>query len=244
MKSIFLKTENANANRCEAMESGDHFKNGASLKSHTSRRNFFSKCRMLIAVGLITFFCISCVTTRIPTVNPFEFLKGQQTLNVVITYEDVLLQGVPEKNYLQEEQPEWVAQWEEAKTHLFNDNFFGHLNNNLRIRCGNYPDAQYQATVFVLSVDRKGPGRHLEGPGIREVTCEVIFTKIGDSFTLATINAKGNSQGTAQTNNSVFGSRTTLGTIIASAGSNTQLAGKAFSYMGQNLGQEISRKIK
>ena len=254
MKNNYFKTEDAVAMQSEAMESGDHrllsvaeVKNGASPKSHTSRGKIYSKFRIVIVAGIVMLFYTSCVIKRVTPVapvNPFEFLKGERVLNVVLNFEDVLLQGVPEKSYLQGEQPEWVEHWEEAKFTVFEENFMAHLNNNLRIRCGNYPDARYQATVFVLSVDRKGPGKHLEGPGIREVNCEVIFTKTDDSYPLATINAKGNSQGTSQANNSVFGSRTTIGTIIASAGSNTQLAGKAFSYMGQNLGKQIADKIK
>ena len=228
-----------------AMEAETISKNAARLKSHTSRGNFYSKCGIVIVIviGLIMLFINSCVTpTRVPPVNPFAFLKGQQMLHVVMTYEDVLLQGVPERNYLQVEQPQWVEHWEEAKYTLFIDNFMGHLNNNLRIRCGNYPNARFQATVFVLSVDRKGPGRHLEGPGIREVTCEVVFTRTGDSYPLATLYAKGTSQGKttftgSKTANSVAG-------ILAAAGGNAQLAGKAFGYMGQDLGKQIAAKIK
>ena len=41
MKNVFFKTKEAVAKRSGAMESGDHFKNGASPKSHTSRGVFF-----------------------------------------------------------------------------------------------------------------------------------------------------------------------------------------------------------
>ena len=42
MKSIFFETVEAAANkRKSAMETRDHFKNGASLKSHMSKGNFF-----------------------------------------------------------------------------------------------------------------------------------------------------------------------------------------------------------
>ena len=40
MKNVIFKTGNAAADHSGAMESRDHSKNGASLKSHTSRVNF------------------------------------------------------------------------------------------------------------------------------------------------------------------------------------------------------------
>jgi len=39
MEKAVFKTNKAVANKSGAMESGDHFKNGAKLKSHTSREN-------------------------------------------------------------------------------------------------------------------------------------------------------------------------------------------------------------
>jgi hypothetical protein len=40
MKRIVLETNDAVANDSGAMESGDHFKNGANLKSQTSKGNY------------------------------------------------------------------------------------------------------------------------------------------------------------------------------------------------------------
>jgi hypothetical protein len=42
------------------MESGNHFKNGATLKSHTSRRNFNVNRLLLILVALISGLTFSC----------------------------------------------------------------------------------------------------------------------------------------------------------------------------------------
>ena len=51
-----VKTNKAKTNYGAAMETGDHFKNGASLKSHTSRGNFLRKaCFALFATSII--FC-------------------------------------------------------------------------------------------------------------------------------------------------------------------------------------------
>jgi len=43
MKNVFLKTKDAAAHQSGAMDAGDHFKNGACLKSHTSRTNLQKK---------------------------------------------------------------------------------------------------------------------------------------------------------------------------------------------------------
>ena len=228
-----LKFSNLNI----VMESETISKNGASSKSQTSRGNFYSNCRAVLVFCMIALLFTSCGTTKVAE-DSLAFLKGQPQLHVVISFEDVLLQGKPEKTYLEAEQPQWVEGWETAKATVFADNFMGHLNNNVRMRCGNYPEAPYQATVYVLSVDRAGFGSHLEGPGRRDVTCEVVFTKTGDSYPLASIRVSGSSQGNAsRSSNSLSG-------ILAAAGSNTNLAGRAFGYMGQNLGRTIARKTK
>ena len=236
MKNVFFKTTNQNV-----MEAGDHFKNGASSKSQTSKGNLINSWRTFLVFTLIALFYTSCKTVRVPE-NSLAFLIGQRELDVVLIFDDVLLQGTPEKTYLRGEQPEWVESWENAKETIFEENFIGHLNNNLRtIRCGYFPDAQYQATVFVLSVERKGPGKYLEGPGTRVVTCEVVFTKMRDSNPLAIFNVKGDSGG-GQTY-SITGSNSIRG-ILGAAGGNTNLTGKAFGYLGQNLGRIMVSKMK
>ena len=235
MKNVFFKTTNQ-----RVMETGDHFKNGASSKSQTSRGNFLRNWRTILVIGLIAILSSSCGSKKVP-VDSLDFLIGQRELDVVLNFDDVLLQGLPEKTFLRDEQPEWVEKWEKEKTTLFEENFLGHLNNNVRIRCGDYPNAQYQATVFILAVNRKGPGKHLEGPGTREVTCEVVFTKMRNSQPLATLYAKGDSGGGQTYNptksNSIRG-------IMGAAGSNTSLTTRAFGYLGQNLGRDMARKMK
>ena len=73
------------------------------------------------------------------------------------------------------------------------------------------------------------------------MTCVVVFTKMGDSYPLATINVRGDSGG-GQTYS--MGSRNSLAGVLGAAGGNNYLTGKAFGYMGQNLGKIIARQIK
>ena len=226
----------------KVMEPETILKNGANSISQKSRGDFLVRHRNCLIFCILAIFCASCATTRIQE-DSLAFLKGQRTLDVYLNFDDVLLQGTPEKVYLRNEQPQWVERWEVAKSTVFEENFLGHLNNSVRIQCGNYPNARYQATVFVLSVQRKGIGKHLEGPGTREVTCEVVFTKNGDDYPLATIEARGDSGG-GQTYS--FGSQrgNSIAGIIGAAGSNNYLTGKAFGFMGQNLGRTIAKRMK
>ena len=207
-------------------------------KSRMSRVNFL----IVLIFGLIALFYSSCSTTMKITEGSLGFLKGQEKLRVVLNFDDAMLQGKPEKTYLAMEQPQWVERWEAAKSSSFKENLYEHLNKNVHIQCGDYPDAQYQATVRVLSVKRKGIGKYLEGPGTREVTCMVIFTKTGDPKPLAKIKAKGDSQGKSSpfapkaANTAIF--------IAGAVGGNNQLTGRAFGYVGQDLGRVIAKKSR
>jgi len=55
MKRVVIKTSEAVAYQGEAMECGDHFKNGASSKSHTSRGNFFNTIFFALLVASVVF---------------------------------------------------------------------------------------------------------------------------------------------------------------------------------------------
>ena len=207
-------------------------------KRRMSRVNFLT----VFALTTVAILCTSCSTTMKISEGSLGFIKGQEKLHVVLNFDDAMLQGKPEKTYLAMEQPQWVERWEAAKSSTFKVNLLEHLNKNVPIQFGEYPDVNYQATVQVLSVKRKGLGKYLEGPGTREVACMVVFTKTGDSNPLAKVKAKGDSQGKS----SPFApSAVNTAIIIAGmAGGNNQLTGRAFGYVGQDLGRLIAKKIK
>ena len=236
---VLIMTHNSKS--VSAMECRDHLKNAASPKSRRSRGNFLISCRTVFVLGIVALFYTSCTTQRIPIEPPLAFLRGQDRLHVVLNFEDVMLQGKSEKSYLATVQPQWIEGWEEAKFTTFRESLLEQLNEHFDIRCGEYPGAQYQATVWVLSVKRAGIGQYLEGPGLREVSCEVVFTRTGDSQTLAKIRVKGNSQGKV---NVPTRNAAAINTIIGSAGSNTYLTGKAFATVGQELGRLMTRQMK
>jgi hypothetical protein len=205
------------------------------------------KTRVLFAVlrSLATVLSVSAQTPPRPPRPPgfgnasaqkpsevsLDFLKGQEKLHVILNFDEVKLQGVPEKTYLKDEKnQQWIKEWKDAKNSTFKEQLLEHLNKNVRaLQCGDYPKAQYRATVRVLTVERDGIGPHLEGPGTRKVACEVVFTKTGNSQPLAKVKVAGDSR--------TFKPTSTIG-------SNAHLTGVAFGYVGQDLGKLIAKKIK
>ena len=244
MKRVDFKTIGAAAHQGGAMEpetmrlqSVAEAKNGASLKSHTSKRNIFA---ILTAILLIATF--NGYAQKLQE-GSLAFLKGQENLHIVFSFDDVKLQGKTEKAYLEMENPQWVEGWEAAKSATFMERLLEHLNKNVRkLKCGDFPEAQYQATVRVLTVDRNGLGKFLEGPGVRKVVCEVVFTKTGDPKPLAKI-TKLIADSKANTGFAPTAVKDITG-VVGAAGSNTHLVGVAFGYIGQDLGKFMAKKIK
>ena len=242
MKRAVFRTIEAADNQSGAMEAENHVKHGANPKSHMSRGNFVFCCSAFFAFFITTFFCISCSSTMKITEGSLGSLKGAENLHVTLNFDDAILKGKSEKTYLEMVQPQWVEGWEAAKSATFMESLLEPLNKKVRMQCGDFPQAQYQATVRVLSVNRKGAGKYLEGPGLRKVTCEVVFTKTGEAKPFARIKAKGDSK--AKTSVFAPSELNTVMRIVGSAGSNTHLTGKAFGNVGQDLGKIISKKIK
>lgn len=157
------------------------------------------------------------------------FSKVQEKLNVVFNYDDLMIQGFPEKDFLEKKifldknGQKWADEWENAKTDYYKSQFLKHLNKNvnpekLRLLCGDYPDALYQSTVRVLTVGRNW-----------DITCEVIFKRIGDSVPLAIITVKGKQS-------------KTIGRIRG-VGPNVYQTARSFGYAGQNLGKFMEWKM-
>jgi hypothetical protein len=136
----------------------------------------------------------------------------------------IMLDGISEKNYFEIRGGKLVEEWENAKNATFRTAFLTHLNKNInarrmRLLCGDYPDASYQATVYVLknTVGRK-----------KGVTCEMVFMQKGNDVPLGKITFSGKSR-------KLFG---------VQGGSIIYVTGTAFGYAGEKLGKTMARKIK
>ena len=152
-----------------------------------------NKKALLTVLFAVTLFGVSAQKL---TQGSLAFLEGQEKLNVVFNFDDVKLQYKSETDYLKTATPKWAEEWETAKSSTFKEQFLDQLNKNVqKLQCGDYPNAQYQATIRVVTITREGAGASLEGPGTRIVIYEAVFTKTGDSEPLAKItNAKTNLQ--------------------------------------------------
>jgi len=203
----------------------------------------YKKSLFAAFIAVVTF---NCYAQKLE--GSLEFLKGQEKLHVVLNFDDAQLQGKSEKAYLETVDEQWANGWEAAKSSPFMEKLLEHLNKNVSTKkftllCGDYPDAQYQATVRVLTVKRDFVGPYLEGPGTRIVTCEVVFTKTGDSTPLAKITKI---SGTSQAKVSGF-APVKVGAVVGTVGavgSNTHLTGIAFGYVGESIGEFMAKKLK
>ena len=227
------------------METDTISKNGASPKSHMGRRIFIRMKTVIFLAAMLAMVSFNGYAQKL-TSGSLNFLKGQEKLHIVLNFDDVVLQGKPEKDYLALESEQWVEGWEAAKNSTFKEKILEYWNKNFKVLCGDFPDAQYQAEVRVLEIKRKMGlatlGHHLEGPGARRITCEVVFTKKGESNPLAKISIKHDSK--ANTSFLAPSAVQTATSTIGSAGGNTYLTGRAFGYIGQELGKFMNKKTK
>jgi hypothetical protein len=174
-------------------------------------------------ISIFTVFLLVATLGSFAQKNSLGFLKGQNKLDVVINYDELMIQGIPESSYLEMNGAKVTEQWETAKNTVFKESFLLHLNRNLNatrmyLICGDYPDAPYQATVYVLSIGRNW----------KKITYEIDFTRKGDDTLLTRIKFTGKS-------------RRAVG--VARVGSKIFLTRTAFGYAGENLGKYMSGKI-
>ena len=143
----------------------------------------------------------------------WDFLKGQKELNVVFDYSDLKIENQAESVYFAYKGEKWATKWENGKTEFFSK-FVGEANGKSKsIVLGNTPNAEFTATVKILSLDDDW-----------DMKVVVIFTKTNDNNVLATKTIKG-SAGT-------FGSATNLtGDAMLSTG---RKFGKFISKKGRN----------
>jgi len=195
---------------------------------------------------LILFFLIATFNSYSQKISggSFAFLEGQEFFNVVLDFEFAELQRKPENEYLETVSPAWVKRYEEAKKTIFLQKFVEHLNKNLKsIKGGDYPDAEYQAEIRVLSIKRAGYGDYLDGSGVRYVKCEIFFIRKSDSQQLARItNLNGDSN--TKTKFSLIDSPPDIQYDMVREDFNNYLIGIAFGNIGHDFGKFIKKQLK
>ena len=185
--------------------------------------------RTVVFTAFFAMTIFNCYAQKL-TQGSLSFLKGQDTVHIVLDFDGVTIKGQSEAEYIALEGSRWAEEWEEAKTSDFPNLLIEKLNDNVRgVRFGKNPQASYQATVHVRALKRGGPGptpgKTIDGPGRFSVDCEVVFTKTGDSTPLAIIsglNAK------------------SPGLVVPPG---FTFKAMAFGGIGQSLGKFITKKI-
>lgn len=106
--------------------------------------------------------------------NPYEFLRNQKQLHLVIDYSNAVIHGLSEDDFLELQAikggEEWKTKWEEEIKKELYLKFVGEVNTPLigkyDLRVANYPDAEYQATIQIQSITQRGTTK-----------AKVVFTK-------------------------------------------------------------------
>jgi hypothetical protein len=117
-------------------------------------------------------------------VASFDFLKGETLLNVLFDYSGMQICGMSEEAFFASQNKRMKRRWEEAKSEDFYKDFVANANDELEgkttLRLGAFPEAQYQATVRLISVD-----------GDDYTKMEVVFANAATKEILATMQLVG-----------------------------------------------------
>lgn len=174
--------------------------------------------KLFLLITLLVFTII--VFGKKKKTNSYEFLKNQQELNVVIDYNNVMIHGLNEQDFLELQAirggEEWKTKWEKMIKKELYMKLTGEINAQLigkyNLRAANYPEANYCANVLLLSISNKGT-----------VKAIVTFTKNNSSETIVALN--------------VYGSGGTFG-------STENLMGDGFQRSGRQIGLVLDKKLK
>jgi hypothetical protein len=129
-----------------------------------------------------------------------DFLKGETTLTVIYDYSEMQLEQMSMKDFLfvrfpqVDKREKWFKSWNEETIPDLKEKFLLNfnkalINNKVSLRSIDAEKSNYQATIKVLSVTKKG-----------NTTADVIFTRVNSNEPLAKISifAKGGHYGTLE----------------------------------------------
>ena len=135
-----------------------------------------------LSVLAVSLFLVVGASAQKLKEGDLSFLKGENKLHVVFDYSDLKIEGKKETVFLEKKGDKWATDWNNAKSEFF-EKFTKNANmvlidKDLDLRIGNFPDAKYQITIKVLTLDDDW-----------DMTTEVYFAK--DSKILAVVDLKG-----------------------------------------------------
>ena len=136
---------------------------------------------LLAFISAICFLSVEAQNTPRLKEGSLNFLKEVKNLHVVFDYSDIIMNGRTEEYYAATREEKWKNNWDNDKIQFYK--FFTNnanvelISKNASLRLGDFPDAEYLATVKVLKM--------IDASHI--YTAEVIFTKMDFTDVLAVV---------------------------------------------------------
>ena len=197
--------------------------------------------KKLVMMAVSLFVCVSVIKAQKVEGN-LDFLKKANELHVKFDYKGAMIKNQTEQQYIAEnvksknkekkgKGDEWKTEWETTTKDLIHEVFVKDLNKELAgkgIEAGDFPDAEYVATVKVISLDPGYMAGPLTKPSI--VTVEVTFTKKGSPKVLAKVTIK-KAKGSAYDFGNTYGS-------------DGRRIGSSYCEAGEKLGKTIKKVLK
>jgi len=125
--------------------------------------------------------------TRLGAQGNFDFLNGEQKLNLVIDYSNAMIHDKTEVAFVNQMVAKngelWKEKWEEiTKKELFQhfSTFFNRWTARTGIQIGNFPEANYVAIVKIIRIEKKGT-----------TYANVVFSKINSTNVITAVSAQG-----------------------------------------------------
>ena len=116
-----------------------------------------------------------------------DFLIGEKELNLIIDYKNTIIHGNTEEAFVNQmvvqNGEQWKEIWDgETKTELYQKFtiFLNRGTENLGLKAGTFPEANYVAVVKIINIEKKGT-----------TTADVFFLKTGYPDILAIISVQG-----------------------------------------------------
>jgi len=195
-----------------------------------------------LAVLAISLFVSASFAKAQKVEGTLGFLKGKKELHIVFNYKGMMVKKQTEQQYVAEnvqkknkekkgKGDEWRTEWETKSREHIQSVFIKDFNKETTaygFEGGNFPDAEYVATVKTIWLD---PG-YMAGPMTKPsiVTVEVVFTKKGSSAVLAKVTIK-------KAKGSIYDVGNTFG-------SDAHRIGSSYGEAGEKLGEAIAKVLK
>jgi hypothetical protein len=150
---------------------------------------------LLIAIAIL--FLVKDNNAQRLEQGSLDFVNGEKELNIIFDFSNVKINGRSEKEFIELQTirggEKWKNKWENTTKKVLFQKFVDYANLNLigkyDLRIGDYPNANYQVNVKIITISEYG-----------SVYADVKFSKINSDETLASlfISGSGGSFGTKE----------------------------------------------